>query len=61
MKCPKCGSDKVRVVDTRSYETVIRRRRQCQCGYCWDTEETIIAVTVSYEDYKKIPSKLALL
>ena len=42
MKCPKCGSLKDKVLDTRQSRdgTVIRRRREClECGYRFTTYE----------------------
>lgn len=30
MKCPRCGSEELAVVDSRSDENSIRRRRECQ-------------------------------
>lgn len=40
MKCPACGTEDVYVVDSRSRETYIRRRRKCvRCGKSWYTRE----------------------
>ncbi len=42
MKCPKCGEDRDRVVDSRPAEggAEIRRRREClACGYRYTTYE----------------------
>ncbi len=42
MRCPFCGSDNDRVIDTRSSlaDSIIRRRRQClSCGRRFTTEE----------------------
>ncbi len=41
MKCPKCGSSRQFVIDTRSDgDLVIRRKRQCAaCGNRWRTLE----------------------
>ena len=29
MKCPSCGSLQVHIVDSRGYDTQVRRRREC--------------------------------
>lgn len=43
MKCPKCGSSKTRVSDTRKTSVAVVRERQCQtCGAYFETMETII-------------------
>lgn len=44
MKCPSCGDDESKVVDSRSSaeNTAIRRRREClSCGFRFSTYETI--------------------
>ena len=44
MKCPKCGNDDDKVLDSRSSKegVVIRRRREClKCGYRFTTHEEI--------------------
>ena len=44
MKCPKCGVDDDRVLDSRSARdgAAIRRRREClKCGYRFTTHEEI--------------------
>lgn len=44
MKCPKCGNDDDKVLDSRSSKegTVIRRRREClKCGARYTTHEEI--------------------
>ena len=42
MKCPKCGSEKSAVVDSRSDGDTTRRRRECQaCGFRFSTYERI--------------------
>ena len=42
MKCPVCDDDgKKRVLETRTYDTVVLRTRICLgCGYVFTTEET---------------------
>lgn len=43
MKCPKCGSDRTRVSDSRKTPVAVVRERQClACGTYFDTMETII-------------------
>lgn len=42
MRCPKCGGDNTRVIDSRMQETsnAIKRRRECRsCGYRFTTFE----------------------
>ena len=44
MKCPKCGNDDDKVLDSRSSNegSAIRRRREClKCGYRFTTHEEI--------------------
>lgn len=42
MKCPRCNSDKLSVVDSRGDVTAIRRRRECGgCGFRFTTFERI--------------------
>ena len=44
MKCPKCGEDDDKVIDSRSARegATIRRRREClKCGYRFTTYEEI--------------------
>lgn len=38
--CPKCGSTKVLVTDSRpSSKNTYRRRRKCECGHRWTVYE----------------------
>lgn len=40
MRCPNCGSYQVRTVDSRSYDTQVRRRRECNdCKVRFNTIE----------------------
>lgn len=42
MKCPKCSSDDISVIDSRSDNESIRRRRECQgCQFRFTTFERI--------------------
>lgn len=41
MKCPKCGFEETKVIDSRQTENKIRRRRECHvCGNRFTTFET---------------------
>ena len=43
MKCPKCGSDRTRVSDSRKTQVAVVRERQClACGAYFETMETVI-------------------
>ena len=60
MKCPFCGMDNTRVVDSRPADdnTSIRRRRQCdECGRRFTTYEKveIIPLTVIKKDHTREP------
>jgi len=40
MRCPVCRSEDIKVVDTRSHDTCIMRRRICNlCDTAWRTIE----------------------
>lgn len=42
MKCPSCGYDDSKVIDTRPDDTSIRRRREClRCRHRFTTYETV--------------------
>lgn len=42
MKCPKCSSDDLSVIDSRGEDDTIRRRRECsKCNYRFTTFERI--------------------
>lgn len=41
MRCPGCGQDDSRVVDSRMTSDSIRRRRQCACGERFTTHERV--------------------
>lgn len=42
MKCPKCNSAKSKVNDSRDHCDNIKRRREClQCGFRFNTIETV--------------------
>ena len=43
MKCPYCGANKTRVIDTSRHALGVRRRRECQgCGQRFNTVERAI-------------------
>lgn len=49
MKCPSCGNEDTRVVETRALEEgmIIRRRRECEkCGFRFSTHEEIELLNV---------------
>jgi len=47
MKCPYCGADESRVIDTREVGNGIRRRRECQaCIQRYTTYESVVKVTL---------------
>ena len=44
MKCPKCGSEKLKVIDSRNADNInaVRRRRECEdCGERFSTLERV--------------------
>lgn len=42
MKCPFCGSESIRVIDSRPVDNSIRRRRECdECGKRFTTYEKV--------------------
>ena len=60
MNCPKCGNKELRVVDSRSFATRTRRRRQCMnCGYRFTTYEISEVQVALFEKAERIRSKLA--
>jgi len=47
MRCPHCGHQEFKVLDTREAEQGVRRRRQClRCGNRFTTVERIQAATI---------------
>ena len=58
MKCPFCASTESRVIDTRSAEGGIRRRRECQdCGRRFTTYERVapLRLMVIKQDGRREP------
>jgi transcriptional regulator NrdR family protein len=47
MKCPNCGSNKLRVIDTRQFDRTVRRVRFCPA--CMKGFETYEALDVQVE------------
>lgn len=42
MRCPECGDEESKVIDSRPTENKVRRRRECiRCGYRFTTYEII--------------------
>lgn len=42
MKCPECGDEESKVIDSRPSENKVRRRRECiRCGFRFTTYEII--------------------
>lgn len=40
MNCPKCNSRNIKCVDSRSYDSGVKRRKKCfDCDYRWNTVE----------------------
>lgn len=49
MICPKCGSEDVCVIDTRSYEGSVFRKRKCKtCKAKFCTEEYVMCDNTEY-------------
>ena len=56
MNCPKCGSDQCFVVDVRTQNGYIKRRRECMfCGERFNTAEI---TEVEYKSFKEMKLKL---
>ncbi|MGK9450324.1 NrdR family transcriptional regulator [Acidithiobacillus caldus] len=56
MLCPKCGSSKHRVIDSRQYDFGVRRRREClECG------ERFSTVEIRKSEYASLQKKSKLL
>ncbi|MFO8010362.1 MAG: transcriptional regulator NrdR [Dehalococcoidia bacterium] len=58
MKCPYCGHDDSRVIDSRSAEQGIRRRRECSaCGERFTTYERVdnTTITIVKKDKRREP------
>lgn len=54
MTCPNCGSHQVRTVDSRPYDSQVRRRKECtECKGRFNTIE------IPLEEYKALKQKAA--
>lgn len=52
MKCPKCGSDQVTVIDSRRDDSMVTRRRKCMdCNHRFQTHE------ITAEAYNEMKEK----
>ena len=56
MICPHCGSYQVRTVDSRPYDTQVRRRRECT-----DCLKRFNTIEIPLEEYKTLKQKAAIL
>ncbi len=54
MRCPNCGSYQVRTVDSRPYDTQVRRRRECH-----DCKVRFNTIEIPLEEYKRLKQKAA--
>ncbi len=52
MRCPSCGSYQVRTVDSRPYDTQVRRRRECA-----DCLERFNTIEIPLEEHKHLKQK----
>ena len=53
MKCPACGSSRIKVTTTRRPDglSVVRMRKCLICGHGWLTREQQVAGTVSFKAF----------
>lgn len=58
MICPYCGSHQVRTVDSRPYDTQVRRRREC--NDCKGRFNTIELLLTEHKDLKAKATELKL-
>lgn len=56
MNCPKCGSDQCFVVDVRSQDGYVKRRRECM--FCSERFNTVEIKMEEYKIYKEMKLKL---
>lgn len=55
MRCPICGSDKTRVIESRPHYYGVRRRRECpKCMTAFTTFELILVETIDKNLIKEI-------
>lgn len=54
MTCPNCGSYQLRTVDSRPYDSQVRRRKECtECSVRFNTIE------IPLEEYKELKQQAA--
>lgn len=58
MKCPSCGSSRLRVVDTKPLGSLIWRRRKCHQGHQFHTEEILLGASCRKEAQERDLNKL---
>lgn len=58
MQCPYCGGYQLRTVDSRPYDTQVRRRRECLS--CTERFNTIEIPLTDYRDLKAKATELLL-
>ena len=60
MVCPKCGSDQLRIANTRQFPDTVTRARHCMvCGYIFHTAEVVIAKRRwEHNDKKRNPNQV---
>ena len=55
MKCPKCGSENIKIIDSRSADTLVYRIRKClDCEYRFGTKESIVEYITTLSEIRKI-------
>lgn len=60
MKCPKCGSESNKVVDSRNHEERVTRTRKCEdCGERFSTEEIYASKKVDRKG-RRIPDPVTI-
>lgn len=43
MNCPKCNSRNIKCVDSKPFDSTVRRRKKCfDCDYRWNTVEITV-------------------
>ena len=53
MNCPKCGSDQLKVIDSRGSPEQVKRRRECV-----DCKERFSTIEVTVEKYETFGRKI---
>ena len=52
MRCPNCGSYQLRTVDSRPYDTQVRRRRECH-----DCKVRFNTIEIPLTEYKTLKAR----